>query len=499
MDTNINFVKLETSSNKDKKDLLEIAQKPEIMKFIGSGTVWSEQYIDSLKDSYVYYNWIIKDKEIVVGYIGLRPMNKEEGLQIRIFIYPGGKGYGSLALKELERRSKGIKLWSIVEVSNEPSNRLFKNWPLIKTEMVYGKQHNLYLLNQMKIQEVKKNIFWVNNNYIDVGKKSFNHFMHLSYTQFNVYKNILYEERALEKEMTYLFVGDSGLDKTPFYMDLKGWKNLASQREPYKKYDGVIDWIRVEQARNYDKCILKNKVEGHSFITDKSLLPLVMGDYMAKSTALFEPFPPNFKYPLIIKPVGNGAYSGQSIYIAPDETSLNEIKDLVKDIKKWKWIACEYIDDPLLFRTKKFHYRVYIMISSQLDPVLLPYYEILTAAKPYEKRNYANKEIHDSHGKSTPESFCVGLNVKYAPHMNKIKSTVNILFERIKGKFYPYSESQIGYELLGMDIMFDAQENIYILEINDKTGLGPMLGKVGGQLNEFIAKWECEYALSLLK
>jgi RimJ/RimL family protein N-acetyltransferase len=189
------LVKLDDAEPKDKNALLAIAQKPEIMKFIGNGNKWSKDYMNSLKDDLLYYNWILKDKDLVVGYIGLRPFDaksSEDGLQIRIFIYPGGKGYGTLALKELEKYTRGIRLWSIVEKNNEPSNKLFSKgeWKLVKTAFVYGKEHNYYIHDQLKMKDIGRSIYIIGGNYIDVGNKSLNHYMHFNYQQFKIYKSI---------------------------------------------------------------------------------------------------------------------------------------------------------------------------------------------------------------------------------------------------------------------------------------------------------------------
>ena len=49
-----------------------------------------------------------------------------------------------------------------------------------------------------------------------------------------------------------------------------------------------------------------------------------------------------------------------------------------------------------------------------------------------------------------------------------IKQIYKALVNKLKNKVYPYDESEYGYEILGLDIMFDDEYNPWLIEVNSQ-------------------------------
>ena len=73
------------------------------------------------------------------------------------------------------------------------------------------------------------------------------------------------------------------------------------------------------------------------------------------------------------------------------------------------FILNKYIINPLLFKEKKFHIRIYLInyINSKniIKSYLSRYGKIITAKDKYIPADFGNKDIHDSHIKSTDNDY----------------------------------------------------------------------------------------------
>jgi hypothetical protein len=509
---------LSKANESQQRDLLKEVNNPDILKYLGHNKPWTLAYIEELEDDLTSYrNWIVIFDGRVSGYIGLRPYVVKSdsksrdpmkiGLQIRIFTYPGGQGIGSKALTRLEEITKGILLFAIVRADNGPSNGLFKRWELIVSKPMYGTMSNIYRLNQMDEKKIGRNQYIVGVNKVMItthkDKLGLKPELHFSQLEFNLYISIPYEA----SKNTYLFCGDSMTDIFHFHCMMRGWRRVTNQDA---KHYPIITYIREEAgAHNYSKCIIKNKIDGLDPIVNKGKLPDLLGEHMAKSFALADVDDvANVGGVGIIKPVGNGAHSGKGICIVDNNKDLLKVKKEVlgKGDNKWNWIICQYIANPYLLvfphqgLTKgltKFHYRVYMLVSETMWD-LLPHFEILTAGKPYVAKDWDNKEIHDSHGASTPQSLWVtSVETEVDPqHLPKIYDLAKDVFGVTNAK--SYSESKMGYELLGLDVMFDTDNNLWLLEVNNRVGLFFVSDTLGLLMNHKIIEWEHNFAMRLL-
>ena len=154
---NIELIRLKDITKDEINELHTITQTKDIMNNIGSGETWDKKYINKLKESdgkdyksnnEEYYQYYIKDnnnnKNKIIGYISLRPLKNYDTLQVRIFVFISGVGYGRDAL-ELLTKTYNKDILAVVSQDNIKSNKLFSKWVLLKDIIYYfGKKHNVY-------------------------------------------------------------------------------------------------------------------------------------------------------------------------------------------------------------------------------------------------------------------------------------------------------------------------------------------------------------------
>ncbi len=196
----------------------------------------------------------------------------------------------------------------------------------------------------------------------------------------------------------------------------------------------------------------------------------------------------------IFKPVGG--YSGQYIKV------FNEFNQFAKYVKNMihlhrsrfnkndkidkiglslskdfaSWVLQEYIDNTLLINERKFHMRVYLLYYNR-NNIKTGYvsniYEIALAREPYIQKNYGNSGIHDTH-------FYEGTMPLYFPRdfpfdediknnvMQQVKSICNCLIKETNAKCYP--DALNCFEVFGVDLMVDTNNNVKLIEVNTKIG-----------------------------
>jgi GNAT superfamily N-acetyltransferase len=191
------------------------------------------------------------------------------------------------------------------------------------------------------------------------------------------------------------------------------------------------------------------------------------------------------KYPLIVKKDNVPQQQAIQIVLSKEEC-IKSIKNLgIKTNKhgmgkEFDLMISEYITNPLLLNGKKFHLRIYFLlsvISGITRCSFYRYYRILTAKNPYIKSDWLNREIHLSGGHNTEQkyNFPEDLQKEYPDHFITIEKNLNacnktICMAMTMANVKNYSESYSGYHLYGADIMLTDNYHPYLLEINNKPG-----------------------------
>jgi hypothetical protein len=199
----------------------------------------------------------------------------------------------------------------------------------------------------------------------------------------------------------------------------------------------------------------------------------------------------NKDYIFILKP--EETTKGNGIIISKDN---NQILKNIKKLKK-KAILSEYISSPLLYKYKnkkdkdivslykkeeykeeyyKFHLRLYVIISISDKKINYTFCEkgrIILSERPYENKNYDDKRIHDTHSKE--DVFLVYPDdMKIFKDKNKIIHNIDKMIIEVFDEIFIYAnnypeEADIGYDILGIDVMIDKDYKPYILEINQRV------------------------------
>ena len=177
----------------------------------------------------------------------------------------------------------------------------------------------------------------------------------------------------------------------------------------------------------------------------------------------------------ILKPVLG--YAGKGIRIFRDYA---EFVDYVES-NEGEWVLAEYIDRPMLYLKRKFHFRVpYIFFNGQ--GYVARKFVIVTAGEEYQNDDYDNKMIHDTHLANSiknlifPKDFDSGT-----------------LFDQILGLFYYVTQAILNvdskaygcydrvekcYTVFGADVMVTEDGKVKLLEINNGAVLDALIQEV---------------------
>jgi hypothetical protein len=230
-----------------------------------------------------------------------------------------------------------------------------------------------------------------------------------------------------------------------------------------------------DRAAYSQLCEVKNACnDSLDEIGNKEKLYKYLADFMPMTVPIADV--QRLKYPVIVRPVGVGAFAGAGIQVVNKFTEIRRQAN-----PAWSWIASEYIQNPLLFTKKKFHLRLYCCTNTYGSVTFLPYTHILTAKFPYDKKKSTQKDIYDSHGASTlkdfvfPDALVGEYTVLEIQRMqNALRDFKENLIDILPFYTRNYPESTGSFEILGCDCMFDTDYKLWLFEINRKIGLSPV-------------------------
>jgi hypothetical protein len=194
----------------------------------------------------------------------------------------------------------------------------------------------------------------------------------------------------------------------------------------------------------------------------------------------------------ILRPLDSN--SGIDIFYINNKKDLTARIEYYNKTKNYKGnvynndvIASEYISNPLLFKERKFHLRLYLLISicnNIFNSFFLKYGEILTAKEPFNMLEPFTKDKHDSHFYSTNDDYNYPKDfINDNLNKNITENDKNELWNKIIEIMKPisktmekhkkdliYSDVKNCYYVFGIDIMIrDTLEPAFI-EINYSPG-----------------------------
>ena len=175
----------------------------------------------------------------------------------------------------------------------------------------------------------------------------------------------------------------------------------------------------------------------------------------------------------IVKPAGHGACAGVGVTVVTNDRELEEARTVLS--KRFKnIIVSEYIQNPLLYEGKKCHIRMYILINSDLTWSFWEKGRVITANLKYKKGDWTNKDIHDTHVKSTSKDLYFPEDIlpknMYSNVYNQIKIILEAVAKIIKPHIRCYEESEYCCEVFGIDFMITDDYTVKLIEINAEAG-----------------------------
>lgn len=279
----------------------------------------------------------------------------------------------------------------------------------------------------------------------------------------NKYKFLKKEETLKKKFIDVIFINRS-------YSTL----NKTQKEELYKIKTDYLSAIDIIGINFTDKSLLNKYIK----LKDKKFhKKYFMNQYDYKDIDQLK------KNIYIAKPIPG--YHGFGIKVFNDNKNIKEYIDNFKipPNKKYmkkpkKWIIEEYIKNPLLINSKKFHLRLMLLLTCENNKIEYRYYnklQIISSLENFtlEKLNF---NIHNTHKKDT--------TIKYFPEYfteifgesktKKVKKEINTLFKGLVEldlfKFKCYENSKNCFELFGVDLIITDKYKVKLLEINEKPG-----------------------------
>jgi GNAT superfamily N-acetyltransferase len=302
-------------------------------------------------------------------------------------------------------------------------------------------------------------------------------------------------------ERTFLISGGTGLHHAylQYILEANGFRReAATDRIGYlhleklchdlKSYDKEVESLPcdLKSVLSDQKRVIANKELLHMYL--HQLFPEIAASHIAPTWNIKEvPLAQKDKV-LILRPVGAGASCGLGIQISTSaaefRTATQKVQRLSRELKIKSVIASEYITNPLLMLDgRKFHIRMFFLVRvgpGWAQPFTYDLWtrgRIATAKIPYQKGDWHNKAIHDTHSESTdfdlwfPEDLP---DPAYRHHIFAQMETICSAAASIMRMHNvgPYPESRNAFEIFGCDFMVTDTYEVKLIEINDKVGYG---------------------------
>lgn len=215
---------------------------------------------------------------------------------------------------------------------------------------------------------------------------------------------------------------------------------------------------------------------------------------------------------LIVKP--SDAARGEGITVVSTTAELEEARRLaLKNSEAKSGVVSTYIRNPALIYGYKFHLRVYLMVTClKWDTPLprsafqvFPKCFILSAADKYVDGDYTNTKIHDTHFCSSHKELAMVFPDDFPDEegRKKIQVGIDAMTDRIvtcfeNKRWAKPPSTQLAYQILGPDILFDEHYNPWLLEVNLRPSYCPYrLPSVQKFFKEFF-EWEYKYGVQPL-
>jgi hypothetical protein len=233
---------------------------------------------------------------------------------------------------------------------------------------------------------------------------------------------------------------------------------------------------------------LKSTLNNINILSNKQQLATIMQNspYIASTEAIQDYIWKDGDI-IIIREVNSQKQKG--VYVIIDKQSFIELRDKLLAENRGA-IVSKYITNPLLYKEKKFHLRIYITIfidknGNKKIKYMLNYIKIIIAKQKYvirDKVDYLDPDINISGGGADRLILwdidqCCHLSSPSIAFFNKCNKSIKDAINSIPlDSISLYPEQNAGFYTYGADIMLDATGHAWILELNQGSGC-------------FVAEW----------
>ena len=488
-------IQLQNITSNDNKDIKIISQNKNVMRFIGNGEIWNDEKVnnfikyneleknlpDKKRDNYYYK---IVDENKFIGIIGFHKFFalRNNNFYLTIFINPQSQGSGvfsqsiKLLKKKIQKHKPYIKkLFSLVRDTNVKMNEISANKFIFNKSVLLKKdklnEYIIYLDIPKENNTFKKKFYLVKDNYFN------SNMIHQVFKNINKNNDCFWEEFNLKKPQNkivdFMFV-DSAHWSKPYITRLKSEYRsiLDDNKNRIVKKDNLFQTIGNEKfvlkQYNFDLFKVNTNEFKNIFKNKKWILKPVEG-YAGLMIDIFD------NYDDLLNTINQNQNKLQRGGNKRSKKNKNKNKSKKRFNKYSNWVLQEYIDNPLLFKKRKFHIRCYLVYTSNNTCYLLKIARILCAKNDYIKDDYKNKEIHDTHFGSTDKPYYLERDIKKEYGVENYHVIFKQMVELFKKVFKTmdigcYNDTQKCYEIFGADLMVTDNFDVKLIEINNKLG-----------------------------
>jgi hypothetical protein len=188
--------------------------------------------------------------------------------------------------------------------------------------------------------------------------------------------------------------------------------------------------------------------------------------------------------PLIIK--DPESWSQRGVIVVSDDAGLRAAK------RNPKYVVCqELVRDPLMWRGedgtwRKFHLRVHMLLykdraTGAARANLFDLARVLTAGKAYVHGDWDDLDVHLTGAGRTEKkhewlsdaaAHTEFTSEQVSAAWESVTEVMRIVAHAAAPHLRPYDECDAGFDLFGADIILDARGQAWLIEVNDRVGLG---------------------------
>lgn len=176
-------------------------------------------------------------------------------------------------------------------------------------------------------------------------------------------------------------------------------------------------------------------------------------------------------------------FAGSGITVVDSVEEVKKFIETYTPTEKFEgWILQDALENIATFQKYKFHLRVLLVVvvrNHRLCIYISNYHTYVLSSSEYDINLLKFADVYDTHKKRNAQTVYFPMEspdgwtaTQTSQGMNQITQVLQPIVQQ-HHSFLPDWSMKNGYELLGVDIVFDQFHHPYVLEINEKMALYP--------------------------